>query len=179
MVRILRRTGEIAREEIKRELIVTCNEMIGRVLVNDPLRIESIDKSLRLSGQSGASVGQTLSVGYVFLMSVLNRGNNDLPLVVDSPANPIDAGVRRRIGALIPKLTKQFVGFTINTEREGFVPALQSASDDVRYLTMFRRTAGTERLMSGVPADRAVVTDGSVLVNDRAFFEKFDLEEEV
>jgi DNA sulfur modification protein DndD len=98
---------------------------------------------------------------------------------VDSPANPIDAGVRRRIGALIPKLTKQFVGFTINTEREGFVPALQSASDDVRYLTMFRRTVGTERLMSGVPADRAVVTDGSVLVNDRAFFEKFDLEEEV
>lgn len=178
MVRILRRTGEIARKEIKRELIETCNEMIGRVLVNDPLRIASIDKSLRLSGQSGASVGQTLSVGYVFLMSVLNRGNNDLPLVVDSPANPIDAGVRRRIGALIPRLTKQFVGFTINTEREGFVPALQSASDDVRYLTMFRRTPGTERLMSGVPADRATVTEGAVLVNDRTFFETFDLEEE-
>jgi DNA sulfur modification protein DndD len=179
MVRILKRTGEIARTDIKRELIDTCNEMIGKVLVNDPLRIAAIDKSLRLSGQSGASVGQTLSVGYVFLMSVLNRGNNDLPLVVDSPANPIDAGVRRRIGALIPKLTKQFVGFTINTEREGFVPALQAASDDVRYLTMFRRTPGTERLMAGVPAGRAVVTEGSVLVNDRVFFETFDLEEEV
>ena len=179
IVKILKRTGDLARAEIKKELIETCNGMIEKVLVNDPLRIAGIDRSLRLSGQSGASVGQTLSVGYVFLMSVLNRGNNDLPLVVDSPANPIDAGVRRRIGALIPKLTKQFVGFTINTEREGFVPALQAASSDVRYLTMFRRTAGTMPLMATVPAEHAVMTDTSVLVHDQAFFESFDIEEEV
>jgi DNA sulfur modification protein DndD len=179
IVRILKRTGELARAEIKRELIDACNETIAKVLVNDPLRIAGIDRSLRLSGQSGASVGQTLSVGYVFLMTVLNRGNNDLPLVVDSPANPIDAGVRRRIGTLIPKLTKQFVGFTINTEREGFVPALQAASSDVRYLTMFRRTPGTLPLMAQVPADRATVTESSVLVHDQAFFEGFDIEEEV
>jgi DNA sulfur modification protein DndD len=178
IVRILKRTGELARAQIKSELIEACNARIAEVLVNDPLRIASIDKSLRLEGQAGASVGQTLSIGYVFLMTVLSRGNNDLPLVVDSPANPIDAGVRRRIGALIPKLTKQFVGFTINTEREGFVPALQSASDDVRYLTLFRRTPGTERLMANLPQDRAQVTQGAVLVNDRQFFESFDLEEE-
>lgn len=179
IVKILKRTGELARAEIKRELIETCNETIAKVLINDPLRIAGIDRSIRLSGQSGASVGQTLSVGYVFLMSVLNRGNNDLPLVVDSPANPIDAGVRRRIGALIPKLTKQFVGFTINTEREGFVTALQAASPDVRYLTIFRRTPGTLPLMASVPANCAVMTDSSVLVNDRAFFESFDIEDEV
>lgn len=177
--RILKRTGDLARAEIKKELIATCNDMIAKVLVNDPLRLDGIDRSLRLSGQAGASVGQTLSIGYIFLMSVLNRGSNELPLVVDSPANPIDAGVRRRIGGLIPKLTTQFVGFTINTEREGFVPALQAASGDVRHLTLFRRTPGTERLMAGVPIDRATITPTAVLVHDRDFFETFDLEDEV
>ena len=48
----------------------------------------------------------------------------DFPLVVDSPAGPIDEGVRRRIGRLLPELCTQFVGFTINTERAGFVDAL-------------------------------------------------------
>ena len=178
IVRLLKRTLELARDEIKGELIESCNETLAKVLVNDPLRIAGIDKSLKLSGQSGASVGQVLSVGYVFLMNVLKRGNNELPLVVDSPANPIDAGVRRRVGALIPKLTEQFVGFTINTEREGFVPALhEAAGGDVRYLTLFRRTPGTEKLMVNLPAS-TTVSENSVLVQDQRFFETFDLTDE-
>ncbi|MES2096824.1 MAG: hypothetical protein V4459_08680 [Pseudomonadota bacterium] len=178
IVRLLKRTLDLARDEIKGELIESCNDTLAKVLVNDPLRIAGIDKSLKLSGQSGASVGQVLSVGYVFLMNVLKRGNNELPLVVDSPANPIDAGVRRRVGALIPKLTEQFVGFTINTEREGFVPALhEAAGGDVRYLTLFRRTPGTEKLMVNLPAS-TTVGENSVLVHDRQFFETFDLTDE-
>ncbi|MBY0285235.1 MAG: hypothetical protein K2W81_14890 [Sphingomonas sp.] len=178
IVQLLKRTLELARGEIKAELIESCNETIAKVLVNDPLRISGIDKSLKLSGQSGASVGQILSVGYVFLMNVLKRGNNELPLVVDSPANPIDAGVRRRVGALIPQLTEQFVGFTINTEREGFVPALhEAAGGDVRYLTLFRRTPGTTNLMTNLP-ETSTISDNSVLVHDKRFFETFDLTDE-
>jgi DNA sulfur modification protein DndD len=175
---ILERTGEIARADIKSQLIEVCNERLRTVLLNDPLRIASIDGAVRLSGQAGASVGQVLSVGYVFLMSVLNRGGNDLPLIVDSPANPIDAGVRRRIGALIPKLCNQFVGFTINTEREGFVPALQAEATSMKYLTLFRRTDGTQRLMTNLPPAGVTQTDNAVLVEGQAFFETFDLEDE-
>lgn len=175
---ILTRTGELARTQIKTELIEVANERLRQVLVNDPLRVASIDGALRLSGQTGASVGQTLSVGYVFLMSVLQRGGHELPLIVDSPANPIDAGVRRRIGNLIPKLCSQFVGFTINTEREGFVPALQDATDNMKYLTLFRKTEGTERLVNTLPASGVTQTGNAVLVEGQSFFEAFDLQDE-
>lgn len=82
---ILTKTSERARAKIKAELVEDCNSRLQTVLANDPLVIEGIDRSIRLRGQDGASVGQTLSVGYTFLMSVLSRGNNDFPLVVDSP----------------------------------------------------------------------------------------------
>lgn len=141
---ILNRTAELARERIRSELIEESNRRLENVLSNDPLRISRIDKSLHLANQTGASqtgasAGQNLSVGYTFLMSALSRGNNDFPLVVDSPANSIDEGVRRNIGTLIPQLCTQFVGFTINTERAGFVEALEKASRGSLFLTMFRK----------------------------------------
>ena len=54
----------------------------------------------------------------------------------------MDMGRRRRVGGLIPELCSQFVAFTINTELPGFVPALAGATDEIRYLTMFRKTPG-------------------------------------
>jgi len=175
---ILERTVEIARERIRTELVVQSNARLETVLANDPLRIARIDKSLHLANQTGASVGQKLSVGYTFLMSALSRGNNDFPLVVDSPANPIDEGVRRNIGKLIPDLCTQFVGFTINTERAGFVPALEKASDDCLFLTMFRKTPGTQRLRRNLPSSGVTETDNAILVRDRGYFMSFDVTSE-
>lgn len=175
---ILDRAADLARTRIKRELVAAANARIHKILINDPLRIDRIDRSLRLADQEGASVGQTLSVGYTFLMSVLNRGNNDFPLVVDSPANPIDGDVRERIGTLIPELTTQFVGFTINTERPGFVPALERAAGSVKYLTLFRKTEGTQRLMGALPASGVTETNTAVLVEGRDYFMNFGLQSE-
>ncbi len=175
---ILERAATLARKRIKDELVAEANERLKGILVNDPIEIARIDRSLRLADQEGASVGQTLSVGYTFLMSVLNRGNNNFPLVVDSPANPIDADVRHNIGGLIPSLCTQFVGFTINTERQGFVPALERAAGKVKYLTMFRKTEGTKRLMPGLPAQGVTQTDTAVLVEDREYFMSVGLRSE-
>jgi DNA sulfur modification protein DndD len=175
---ILERTVTLARERIRNELVVESNARLETVLANDPLRISHIDKSLHLAHQGGASVGQKLSVGYTFLMSALNRGNNEFPLVVDSPANPIDEGVRRNVGKLIPELCTQFVGFTINTERAGFVTALERASDDCLFLTMFRKTPGTQRLMQNLPDSGVVETDNAILVRDREYFMSFDVTRE-
>ena len=174
---ILSNAESLAREAIRNELLNHTNERLEVVLANDPLRVERIDQSLHLANQSGASAGQKLSVGYTFLMSALSRGNNDFPLIVDSPAGPIDEGVRRSIGGLIPELCTQFVGFTINTERPGFVQALEKASDDCLFLTMFRRTDGTKRLEQGLPAQGVTQTETATLVRDRDFFMRFDVTE--
>ena len=175
---LLDAAGEHARDWIKGELVDECNARLQSILENDPLVIERIDRSIHLRGQRGASAGQTLAVGYTFLMSVLNRGRNDFPLVVDSPAGPIDKGVRRRIGQLLPALCSQFVGLTINTEREGFVDALESRVDNIGYLTLFRKTPGTRRMMRNLPQGRYEETDHAVLVDDRDYFYGFDVAEE-
>lgn len=175
---ILDKAGTLARDTIRDDLLRATNERLEIVLANDPVRVGRIDQSLHLANQSGASAGQKLSVGYTFLMSALSRGNNDFPLIVDSPAGPIDEGVRRNIGKLIPELCTQFVGFTINTERPGFVQALERASDDCLFLTMFRRTDGTKRLEANLPSDGVVQTDTATLVRDRDYFMRFDVTDE-
>jgi DNA sulfur modification protein DndD len=76
---------------------------------------------------------------------------------------------------LIPDLCTQFVGFTINTERAGFVPALEKASDDCLFLTMFRKTPGTQRLMRNLPSSGVTETDNAILVRDRGYFMSFDV----
>ena len=177
--KILGEASRRARRRIKNELVAECNFRLQNILSTDPLAIERIDRSIRLADQDGASVGQTLSVGYTFLMSILSRGNNDFPLVVDSPANPIDQGVRRRIGRLIPELCSQFVAFTINTERPGFVDTLEeAAAGDVSFLTLFRKTPGTVRLMRSLPNGCCQEGRNAILVNDRDYFYEFDIRDE-
>ena len=175
---IMARTKELARLKIKAELIALSNARLEKVLANDPLTISRIDRSIRLEGQGTGSTAQVLAAGYVFLMSALRRGNNDFPLVVDSPANPMDMGRRRRVGGLIPELCSQFVAFTINTELPGFVPALADATDEIRYLTMFRKTPGTARLLPSLPATGVTQNDYSVVVEGSDYFNSFDVTDE-
>jgi DNA sulfur modification protein DndD len=171
---ILDRASVKAQEKIKLELLEICNELLKNVLVNDLLQIESIDKSLNLANQKGASEGQTLSVGYVFLMSILSRGSNDFPLVVDSPAGALDTDVRNQIGTLIPSLCSQFVAFTIDTERDGFVTGLEDTGKKIKFMTLFRKGEKTERFMSKLPSDGVTVTETAVLVEGREYFFNFN-----
>ncbi len=168
----------LARDNIRARVLVDCNERLRRVLSQDPIQLEGIRDSLHLAHQAGASVGQTLAVGYTFLMSVLSRGQNQFPLIVDSPANPLDAGRRRAIGNFIPQLCNQFVGFTISTERLGFVGALEATKTSIKYLTLFRKTAGTRVLMASLPKSGVQQTENGVLVEDRDYFHAFDVAEE-
>ena len=64
-----------------------------------------------------------------------------MPFIVDSPANPIDLHVRRKFAELIPKLTSQFIAFTISSEREGFLTPLETAMQGkpIQYLTLFQK----------------------------------------
>lgn len=171
---ILQRASVRAQDKIKSELLSVCNERLKSVLINDVLQIESIERSLKLANQKGASEGQTLSVGYVFLMSILNRGNHDFPLVVDSPAGKLSTEVRNQIGGLIPTLCSQFVAFTIDTEREGFVTALEGTGKKIKFMTLFRKTEGTKRLMADLPSNDVIQTETAVLVDGRDYFFGFN-----
>ena len=168
-----------ARKYIRDGLTQECNDRLATVLARSPLRVESIERSLKLKGQEGASVGQTLSVGYTFLTNLLHRGQHQFPLVIDSPANPVDILVRREIGKLIPELCEQFVGFTISSEREGFVSSLDGESNgNIKYMTMFRKGPGTHNLIDGLESFDVEENDTCVLVHGKEYFNRFDLEEE-
>ncbi len=175
---IVEKTKGLARQRLRDAVRDDCNVRLGKVLSGDPLRIESIRNSLSLHDQDGASVGQTLAVGYTFLSTLLHRGAHKFPLVVDSPSGPLDDHVRKQVGKMIPSLCEQFVAFTISTEREHFLPALETAvGDSIVYLTVFRAGAGTQQMLDVLPGDAIRSSDG-VVVPGRDYFTKFVIPEE-
>lgn len=175
---IAKRTKEIARERLRGAIRDDCNRTLEKVLSGDPIRIEKIGNSLSLRDQDGASVGQTLAVGYTFLTTLLNRGAHKFPLVVDSPAGSLDDGVRTRVGRMIPTLCDQFVAFTISTERGYFLPALEEvAGDSIVYLTAFRTTKGMQAVIDSLPTSATRSVDGAV-VSNREYFLKFEMPQE-
>jgi DNA sulfur modification protein DndD len=169
---------EIARQRLKLTIVDRCNARLEQVLKGDPLRIARIDRSLVLQDRDSGSTGQNLAVGYTFLAEALHKGAHDFPLIVDSPAGPLDHAVRREIATMVPHLCKQFVAFTISTEREAFLEPLESSAlDDVKYVTVFRKTRGNAELMRDLPAGH-VDNGSSVVVTGRDYFVRFALSDE-
>ena len=168
---------------LKDAAVAATNQRLEKVLIHSPLRISDITTTIRLASpsgvaQGGASVGQTLAIGYVFLTTLLNGTAHQFPLVVDSPAGPMDADVRREVAPLVPQLCQQFIALTISTEREGFIdPLYEAAEHDVKFLTAFRRTAGTEPLIAALPVSGVTHTSNGVLVEGRDYFLRFQLAE--
>ena len=167
-----------ARTNLQIVIANDCNRRLEKVLSRDPIRIDKIDRSLKLLNQEGASVGQTLSVSYIFLTTLLNRGQHQFPLIVDSPAGSLSIEVRREIAKLIPNLCNQFVAFTISSEREGFTNEIYSISSQTKFLTLFRYTESTEELVRSLPSSGVLTkTLNAVLIEGKDYFDKFDLEE--
>jgi DNA sulfur modification protein DndD len=176
---LAKRTKDIARDRIREALRIESNNRLQSVLAADPIQLSRIGQSLELDSQRGASVGQTLAVGYTFLASVLHRGAHQFPLIVDSPAGPLDHSVRKEIALMIPELAEQFIAFVISTEREGFVPWLEKkGGPKVQYLTIFRKTPATQSLLGALPKRGVFESDNAVLVNGKEYFNNFALIEE-
>ncbi len=170
-----------ARETITADIRDKANERIAELMPHNDIRIEKIENCLVLQGQSGGSVGETLSVGYAFLSTLFNRADrHELPFVVDSPANPIDLGIRASIGELVPRLTEQFIAFMISAERDRFLDGLRKTSsnpDDIQYLTLFRRSV--RHLAERAKANPTTIsTQDGCMVCDAQFFDEFQLDTE-
>lgn len=176
---VLNSAKKISRDLIREELTIECNKKINQVLRRNPVRISRIGRSLELEGQRGASAGQTLAIGYTFLASLLHKGQNEFPLVVDSPAGPIDPTVRKEVAEMIPDLCDQFLAFTTASEKLKFVkPLAKACNNDITYLTLFRKTEGSKDLMKDLPEQDVIETDSGVLVSGKEYFELFDNEDE-
>jgi len=175
---ILTDAHEEAKANVSREVCRDANSRIQELMPHNSIRIDRIDDSLRLKGQKQGSQGETLTVAYAFLATLFNRADHQLPFVVDSPAGPIDLEVRDRIGRLVPHLTNQFIAFTISSERQKFVPALEASADhDVVLLTLFRKRDG-QLVERARQEPRFEETDDGMLVWDRNFFNDFQLDTE-
>jgi DNA sulfur modification protein DndD len=148
------------------------------ILERDPIKITKIDRCLHLKNQKTGSEGQMLSVGYTFLTTLLDRIKHDFPLFVDSPANAIDANIRRNIAQKIPQLCHQFIALTISTEREGFANTLEKKSTSIKFITVFRKTEGTKQLQKNLPLSGVSETKNAIIIEDKEYFYQFDLEEE-
>lgn len=175
---ILLASYERATKIISTELVEETNNNLKKWLPNNKLEVASIHGHLKLKGKKQGSVGENLSVAYGFLSTLFNRTNHSLPFIVDSPAGALDFDVRPSIGSTIPKLTSQFVTFTISSEREGFIAGgIDTATKDIQYITIFRRSIEKYKLAADKIKNK-VITDDGIIVDDKDFYQKFQLNKE-
>ena len=176
--KIIKQADVKARNYITSEIKDDVNERIAELMPDNPIRVEKIDGCIMLRGQSSGSAGENLSIGYAFLATLFNRSEHRLPFVVDSPANPIDYGIRPKIGQLAPKLAHQFIAFVISSEREKFLPSLKQASKkEIQYVTLFRKGASHHEEKAENSAGCIRTIDGYQVVNEE-FFNDFQLDTE-
>ena len=118
------------------------NQNLEKILVNERLRVASIDGSLRLTTdnlvkKTSVSEGQKLAVSYAFLTALLAQAPHQFPFIVDSPAVSLDVEIRRTVGQLIPSLFDQMIIFVISSEREGFADSFfERKEEDVEFVTI-------------------------------------------
>ena len=167
-----------ASTRIAKQLVDATNARLEGILTRAPLRVADVQDSVVLDGQTRGSPGQTLALGYAFLLGLFDAGQVSLPFVVDSPTGALDKNVRREIAELLPSISQQLVAFTTSSEYEQFVPVLdRAARGDVQYLTMFRLNDATRPLLDGAEDGAAALSANGALVTSKSFFEAFDSEE--
>lgn len=174
---ILTQAHDLARQELGRVICTETNDRIAQLMPDNPIRVEKIERCLALEGQKSGSKGENLTIAYAFLSTLFNRAEHRLPFIVDSPANPIDLEIRRQVGRLVPRLGRQFIAFTISSERNGFLGPLESSTSEIQYLTLFNKANPKVEVSGGVGARVEESTDGMV-VHGREFFRQFQVNEE-
>ncbi len=176
--KILRTAQSVARQGLSAQICREANERIERLLPDNDLRIEKVEKCLKLQGREGGSVGETLSVAYAFLATLFDRTEHQLPFIVDSPAGALDLAVRPEVARLVPSLANQFIAFTISAERPGFILPLEEAADGaIQFLTLFRKGPAQFEKDARKCSRYKETTDG-ICVEDREFFCQFHLDSE-
>ena len=120
---------------LKQEIVRKTNEKLRRVIVDDYVEIESIDRYIKLKGRDGASEGQTLSIAYCFLGTLFEDSELEFPFIVDSPTGKMDFEKRQAVADIIPLVFNQMIAFVQSAEVERFADRFY-ANPDSQYLTV-------------------------------------------
>lgn len=169
---ILTRAHILARQNLAHCVIKEMNNKLDHLLKGHDIYVDGLNKSLTLRNQAGASLGQTLAVGYAFLTTLFSRGQHAFPFVVDAPVTALDNRVRLQVAGIIPQVCPQFVGFVLDAERSGFVDEVhRQANGDVLYLTAFRNSERNQELLEKLPISGVTHTADGVMVHGKEYFD--------
>ena len=116
------------------------NTRLKSLVQMEDLQVARIDGALQLTSdkveeRTNVSEGQSLSVAYAFLTSLLAKAPFDLPFVVDSPAVSLDLDVRREVSNIIPDLFNQMILFVISSEQADFAETFYER-DDTQFVCL-------------------------------------------
>lgn len=122
------------------------NVKLAQLVPAERLEVVRIGSALELSARDLArkdnvSEGQSLSIAYAFLASLFETANHRLPFIIDSPALPLDAEMRREVIKVVPELFEQTIMFVISTERQDFAEAFYGRPE-ARFITVVRQAGG-------------------------------------
>lgn len=146
--------AENSLDRLRESVRAATNQKLERLIKGEPLRVARIGSALELSSEGvsskgGVSEGQSLSVAYAFITSLLEAAPYKLPFIVDSPAVSLDNRVRREVGDVIPELFDQMIMFVISSEKAGFADAFYPR-DDVRYVTIWKDEGDEPQMREGL-----------------------------
>lgn len=126
---------EQATAELKKEIIRKANEKIQKVITDDFIEIDNIDRYIKLKERSGASQGQTLGIAYCFLGTLFEDSELEFPFIIDSPTGSMDYDKREAVADIIPKVFNQMISFVQSAEVKRFADRFYDNSD-AQYLTI-------------------------------------------
>ena len=121
--------------ELKKEIIRKANEKVQKVITDDFIEIENIDRYIKLKERSGASQGQTLGIAYCFLGTLFEDSELEFPFIIDSPTGSMDFDKRQAVADIIPKVFNQMIAFVQSAEIERFADRFYD-KPDTQYLTI-------------------------------------------
>ena len=142
----LKRIEEIALRKHREVIREETNKRLSSLVQMEKLQVARIDGALQLTSdkveeRTDVSEGQSLSVAYAFLTSLLAEAPFDLPFVVDSPAVSLDLDVRREVANIIPDLFNQMILFVISSEQTDFADTFYKR-DDTHYVSLRKNVEG-------------------------------------
>ena len=127
--------------ELKREIVRKTNEKLRKVIKDDDIEIEDIDKYIKLKNRDGASEGQTLGIAYCFLGTLFEDAELEFPFVIDSPTGKMDFDKRQAVADIIPDVFNQMIAFVQSAEVEQFANRFYD-KPDAQFITIIASTQG-------------------------------------
>lgn len=124
-------------DKLKKRIISETNSKLESILGNE-VKIESIDRRIKLQGKSHGSEGQELIIGYTYITSLFEGSDCHLPFVIDSPCGSLDLQKRSRVAKIVPPLFEQVVFLVTSSERNHFTDVIQT-QEDIHPITIWKR----------------------------------------